>query len=345
MDFTDRAPVSGAHRTGSGYLAADARIARTGIQIYSGREVGRPDTREVRVLRPESEVFSHAAMASAAHRPVTLDHPADPVSAANWKRHSAGWTGDTVARDGDFLKIPMILADQATIDAVQAGSREISCGYTCDLDWTAGQTTDGQQYDAVQKQIRINHVAIVPKGRAGSECRFGDSAGTILRPGMVLIDADTGAPAATLNEELIELIVAEAAKLGISVDQYVKEVSRYTFAANQLGAAAMDPQQRQGDSAMMLDHQTAAHNSFRLANGMGTVHVSDRVREISDQVAREAEEKRQLNNAFVDSLVADRHRQTAAMIGGGDYRSAAIRDAALDSGKAVREAARLSAYK
>src|SRR5690606_2300087 len=41
----------------------------------------------------------------------------------------------------------------------------------------AGQTANGEAYDAVQKNIRANHVAIVQRGRAGSEVRIGDDAG------------------------------------------------------------------------------------------------------------------------------------------------------------------------
>ena len=45
-------------RTSDGYLVAMGKAARTGIQIYSGSEVGRPDLAQVRVYRPADEVFS-----------------------------------------------------------------------------------------------------------------------------------------------------------------------------------------------------------------------------------------------------------------------------------------------
>ena len=46
MNFTDIVTVAGTRRTGDGYLVADARIARTGIQTYSGVEIGRPEMRD-----------------------------------------------------------------------------------------------------------------------------------------------------------------------------------------------------------------------------------------------------------------------------------------------------------
>ncbi|MDT9702463.1 DUF2213 domain-containing protein, partial [Streptomyces sp. P17] len=91
----------------------DARVARTGIQQYLGSEVGRPDLEVVTVYRPESEVFKADSMASFAHRPITDDHPDEAVTADNWKDYSVGQTGEEIKRDGDFLRVPMMVADGA----------------------------------------------------------------------------------------------------------------------------------------------------------------------------------------------------------------------------------------
>lgn len=174
--FTDAAPISGVRITADGYLAADVRVGRTGVQVYRGFEVGKPDMAEARIFRPEDEVFKTDALASLAHRPVTNDHPPEQVSAANWKKYAVGQTGETVARDGGHVRVPMVLMDQAAIKDVQAGKRELSLGYDCDLDWTPGRTADGETYDAIQRNIRGNHLAIVSAGRAGHACRIGDKA-------------------------------------------------------------------------------------------------------------------------------------------------------------------------
>lgn len=58
MQFTDVVTVAGTRRRDDGYLGADARVARTGIQLYAGHEVGKPEMAVVRVYRPEGEVFS-----------------------------------------------------------------------------------------------------------------------------------------------------------------------------------------------------------------------------------------------------------------------------------------------
>lgn len=174
MKFTDTVAVAGTRRREDGYLVADARIARTGIQSYLGGEVGRPDMARVRVYRPGAEVFSRETLKSAAHRPVTNDHPPDLVTAENWKQHAVGQTGDEVRGEGIFLRVPLMVSDASAIRDIEAGKRELSAGYTCELDFTPGRTPSGEAYDAIQKNIRLNHVAIVARGRAGAEVRIGD---------------------------------------------------------------------------------------------------------------------------------------------------------------------------
>ncbi|WP_267550068.1 DUF2213 domain-containing protein [Rhizobium rhizogenes] len=176
MNFTDTVTVAGTRRTGDGYLVADARIARTGIQSYSGAEIGRPEMRTVRIYRPGAEVFSNDTLKSAAHRPVTNDHPPEMVTSENWKKYSVGQTGDEIAGEGIFLRVPLMVSDEAAIQDIESGKQELSAGYICDVDFTAGITPAGEAYDAIQRNIRINHIAIVRRGRAGSKVRIGDAA-------------------------------------------------------------------------------------------------------------------------------------------------------------------------
>lgn len=168
--------LDGVRKTKDGYLAAYANVARTGIQLYKGSELGRPDLDVVRVYRPPNEVFDKAALKSMAHRPVTLNHPSEVVDAKNWKKYAKGHTGDEILRDGDHVRVPMVLMDAEAIKAVENGTRELSMGYSTDLKWNAGITEDGQPYDAVQTEIRANHLALVPVARGGSKLRFGDAA-------------------------------------------------------------------------------------------------------------------------------------------------------------------------
>ena len=166
--------AAGLRRTKDGYLVASPRVARTGIQIYGGAELGRPDLERVRVLRPESEVFDKAAMASIGYRPISNDHPDEPITADNWRKHAVGHVASEVARDGEYIRVPLAVFDGQTIKDIDAGKRELSLGYSANLEWRAGETEGGDQYDAVQTNIRVNHLAIVDTARGGRKLTLGD---------------------------------------------------------------------------------------------------------------------------------------------------------------------------
>lgn len=178
MNFTDASPLTGARETADGYLIADAFALRTGVQVYLGAEVGRDDLATVAVYRPEVEVFSADSLRSLSHAPVTDDHPTSAVDAANWRTLAKGEVSADVLRDGHRLRIPLIVKDAATVAKVKGGKRQLSAGYTCDLEWADGIAEDGTAYQAIQKNIRFNHLAIVDRARAGDEFRIGDGAAT-----------------------------------------------------------------------------------------------------------------------------------------------------------------------
>lgn len=166
--------------TKDGYLTAMPRVARTGIQLYYGSELGLTgqDAKKVmKVLRPESEVFSADAMASFAHRPFTDDHPPVQVDASNWKKYATGQSGAEVARDGEFIRVPMVLMDKTAIQKFKDGKAEISMGYDCEIDFTPGSDPKYGAYDARQKNPRGNHYAVVDAARGGAKLRIGDAAG------------------------------------------------------------------------------------------------------------------------------------------------------------------------
>lgn len=180
--FTDTVTLDGTRITGDGYLTASVRVARTGVQYYAGYEIdpdnkhGLRDRARVGVYRPESEVFSKDSLATLAHRPVTVDHPPVVVDASNWKTYAVGQIGDEVARDGDFIRVPMTLMDSTAIATVNGGKRELSAGYMCELDFADGVTDAGEPFAATQRGIKFNHLSVVTAARAGSQARIGDAA-------------------------------------------------------------------------------------------------------------------------------------------------------------------------
>ncbi|MHC5307518.1 DUF2213 domain-containing protein [Bartonella sp. LJL80] len=181
MQFTDRLTLDGVRRTGDGYLVATPKVARTGIQVYAGYEVdpqdihGLRDKATVNVYRPEDEVFHADALKSYAHRPVTNDHPPVMVDASNWKQYAIGQTGDEIARDGDSIRVPLVLMDEAAINDVEGGKRELSMGYSAELVFGDGVTPEGQPYQVKQTNLRMNHLAVVTAARGGSTLKIGDN--------------------------------------------------------------------------------------------------------------------------------------------------------------------------
>ncbi|MDX0573753.1 DUF2213 domain-containing protein [Sinorhizobium medicae] len=255
MKFADLAPIAGTRRTANGYLVADVRTARTGIQLYAGHEVGRPEMQVVTIYRPEEQVFDKASLGSYAHKPVTNDHPDEAVTADNWKALSVGQIGDEVARDGEFVRVPLIVMDGATISEIEGGKRELSAGYTCDLAWEPGTTPAGEKYDAIQKDIRINHVAIVQRGRAGSEARIGDGAGKWGVSPVNTQIADERIPKMDLRNILVDGLTVETTDQGaqaITKLQKDLESSAAKFAdaekAHQTALAAKDAELAKKDA-------------------------------------------------------------------------------------------------
>lgn len=213
--------------TADGYLVATPRIARTGLQDYGGAELGRPDLDIVKVYRPESEVFAKDSLHSMGHRPVTIDHPPELVDASNWKKYSRGQTGGDVARDGEFIRVPMSLMDLDAVRNVEAGKVELSMGYTADLLWESGTTPEGEHYDAIQTNIRGNHLAVVDAARGGSKLRVIDTNAKPKEQSMnlkkVVIDGitvETTDTAAEVYEKHIKALDAESK----TRDEKIKEL-------------------------------------------------------------------------------------------------------------------------
>lgn len=212
--FTDLATVQGSRLTNDGYLIAEAFVARAGIQFYRGSEVGLVDRDVVRVWRPESEVKDAASVRTYTHAPITLGHPDVMVDAANWKDMAKGEVSTEAEWKDGKLRLPLIVKDAEAIAAIQGGTRELSAGYTCALDFTDGVTPEGEAYDAVQRNIRINHLAIVPRGRAGSECRIGDAdtwgAAPITPNGKDTAMADANLTTVVLGDKAVSVAVSDA---------------------------------------------------------------------------------------------------------------------------------------
>lgn len=145
-----------ATRTSEGFIRDAPIVGRTGILHYINA-----DGSDRYEYRPPEEAFDADSLASLMGKPITVGHKA-MVTAKNAGAVGPIGTVLTAGRqDGDAIRADIVIYDLPT------AARELSCGYTLDLDETPGTTPEGEHYDAVQRHIRYNHVAVVPKGRAG----------------------------------------------------------------------------------------------------------------------------------------------------------------------------------
>lgn len=152
----------------SGFLRVPVTATRTGVFSYRKK-----DGTIRRELRHPDEVFKADSLQSLAGVPLTNRHPTEPVTSANVRKYIVGMVGDNVQRrDDKFVDTAVTIMDEKMITGVEKdGLREVSCGYKCDVIEQSG-VFNGEHYDAVQKDIHYNHLAVVDSGRLGPEARL-----------------------------------------------------------------------------------------------------------------------------------------------------------------------------
>jgi len=158
----DRATIK-AEVTDEGFLVDSPIVGRVGIQLYKNA-----DGTVRREFRPPEEVFKADSLNSFVGKPITDGHPAEMVNAKNAKSLLVGAIHTEGKQDGDNVVAGITIHDADMIDKImKGGKRELSLGYKVDIEEISG-VWNGQEYDAIQRNIRINHLAIVPRGRAGN---------------------------------------------------------------------------------------------------------------------------------------------------------------------------------
>jgi hypothetical protein len=164
----DFAPITGSETTDEGYLRVWCRAARSGTQLYK-----RADGSQVREYRPPEEVSKPESLSTFGMKPATWGHPPVLLDAANTKQYQVGYSGSQVRYNDGFVEVALVVTDQDAIEKIKRkDATEVSAGYKVDFDPTPGLTPEGESYEGVQRNIRVNHIAIVPRGRAGPEVRL-----------------------------------------------------------------------------------------------------------------------------------------------------------------------------
>lgn len=202
--------------TPEGYLIChDVPIARIGDMEYTAGEAqldGDPD-RLITVHRYPEDVFQDAVLGSFEGKDVTAGHPPENVGPENFSAYSKGHV-EHVRRNGDYLVADLHIKDAGLISDIKNGVlREVSCGYLCRYE------PDGDAFK--QTEIRGNHVAVVPRGRAGRSVAIQDHAAEVAEKGRKNMSKFTKAILSVFGtavqdaepEEVQEMVDAAAAAL------------------------------------------------------------------------------------------------------------------------------------
>lgn len=134
-------------------------LGHVGVQQYNGNEIGMDSADVVDVIRESYDVFDEDSLASMDGKPITLFHPDEMVTSENFKKYAVGFIKN-VHRQDDLVIGDLVINDMEAIEKVLSGEiKDLSLGYQAKL----VPTGDGR---LKQTNIVINHLAIVPEGRA-----------------------------------------------------------------------------------------------------------------------------------------------------------------------------------
>lgn len=164
-------------------------IARSGIQKYLKRELGalkvgpvpsqHKDKTEFSVYRSAPLIADSKDLFT--KKPLIYTHKAY-IDPANFTEHVQGWIGDvaTVELNADkteaVIRADLTIGGGEALDAYQnRGEREVSPMYFGKFVWKDGVAPDGSPYEIEMIELTgVNHVALVPAGRGGSDAAIID---------------------------------------------------------------------------------------------------------------------------------------------------------------------------
>ena len=166
-------------------VVEDCPVARTGFQEYAAKDLPQDSAAELGVnlsnpgasidlYRPAEEVFAPEFLASLEGRPITDGHPPGFITPENFNRYSQGHVQNVrrgeLMEDGETPVIAdLVISGEPLVSRVRGKqARDISLGYDYAI------RRDGDKI--VQCEMKANHCAVVPKGRAGDLVAIGDEA-------------------------------------------------------------------------------------------------------------------------------------------------------------------------
>ena len=167
-DITDKREID----TNGFVEIPDNPISAVGVYPYLGSMIGGKDPSKIYyVLRPEEELNKPEVLDSLRLMPIVDDHEmlGDGETPAE-KKGIHGVIGENVYFDqkDNMIKGNLKIHSTSLMDKIDnQGKKELSAGYRADHEFIPGNY-NGKDYDAIQKNIVFNHLALVDRGRMGS---------------------------------------------------------------------------------------------------------------------------------------------------------------------------------
>jgi hypothetical protein len=174
-------------RTADGFLICkDVCVARSGPLQYLASELSLPGgAQRVTVWRDPKEVSSRRFLASCEGAVVTDQHPGRFVDPGNFQVYAKGHAQNVrvgpVDSAGNVTTLAdLFVNDEALAQKIESGAvRDVSIGYNLDV-------VKDEIGRWSQVNLRVNHIAVVPVGRAGST-RILDAAPVLDLAGMAAL--------------------------------------------------------------------------------------------------------------------------------------------------------------
>ena len=310
-----------------GFIVAPANLARAGVQLYRAYELdmqGDP-MRVIAVLRPPEEVFAADSLATYNGIAITNGH-IGRVDPKNWRKMADGMVMSP-RRAGMFVRGDVGLATQEVLDAVASGKKQFSATYDAILEWTPG-THDGEPYEAIQRQIRVNSVALVKAARCGAACSMTDSnpdgdlkMGTrkVLLDGIPLDLDDVAAAAVEKVQGQLTAAQTTIAQHTAALAAVVKFGDASLPVSNPAAIQAVLDDQAKRINDMQKDVMTPAQRDAMVADWVRTM---DDAKRLAPKVTTDGKTCAAIRREVVDSLYAGKQALMDAVLGGKPVKDA-----------------------
>lgn len=213
---------SNREKDANGFLhVKNCHCTKVQIAQYLGCEISKDliADKVYNVFRPEEELKKADTIQSLNGVPLQLEHHDDTAEKpAQYTR--IGATGTDAVFEYPYLSNSLHFFNQKAIDLIESGEKcELSIGYDCEIHKEAGEF-EGVPYDFVQRNIKIQHVALVECGRAGADVKVSDSK-------EIILNSEKNEVKQMDKEKLLQLI-NELVKAGASEEEIKAKIDELT---------------------------------------------------------------------------------------------------------------------